>query len=83
MNIIEATKEAMQAGKGITNTEWRSHDFYLLPTNTQECYLIIPINFSVDHGRACPRWNPHAADILSEAWTIFDTGISDSDEMRK
>ena len=81
MNIIEATREAMKVGKGIINTEWPSREFYLLPTNTKECYLLIPANFTAGCGRACPRWNPHAADILSEAWEIFDESVSDSNEM--
>ncbi len=73
MNIIEATKEAMRVGKGIIKARQNNAGYYLLPTNTTECYILIPIGFSVNYGRACPRWNPNAADILSEEWELYDT----------
>lgn len=72
MNIVEATKEAMKAGKGITNSVCKECGDYLLPTNTDECYLIIPVGYSHTKGmRVAARWNPHADDILAEDWELY------------
>lgn len=74
MNIIEATKQAMEKGVGLTRLSFQSR-CCLIPTNTKECYIVIPPNFKLrgrSHGdiSAAPRWNPHAADILADDWII-------------
>ena len=70
MNIIEATREAMRRGVGITNASMRKRGFYVLPTNTDECYLIVPKGWKIGHGVPAPRWNPRAEDILTEDWEV-------------
>ena len=78
MDIIEATRTAMKEGKGIINMGWQDpKSYYLLPTNTTDCFLLTPIGFSATEGRACPRWNPRACDILSDKWEIYEDIISD------
>lgn len=70
MNIIEATNTAVVAGSGITNPDLKQNGFYLLPTNTDECYFIINIGCAITHNLACPRWNPKIDDILREDWEL-------------
>ena len=77
MNIIEATEKAMKVGKGIINKKWTIQRYYLLPTNTAECYLVIPKGFNIESVNACPRWNPNANDILSDNWEIYDDVSTD------
>lgn len=72
MNIIEATREAMDKGVGIRNTSCKHN--YLLPTNTKECYLVIPIGYTLGSNYEkipAPRWNPKAEDILKEDWELY------------
>ena len=74
MNIIEATKKAMEKGIGLTRPSFKNA-VYLVPTNTKECYIIIPVDFKLkgkSYGdiSAAPRWNPHAADILADDWEL-------------
>lgn len=74
MDIIEATKQAMEKGMGLTRPSFQGMD-YLVPTNTKECYIVIPMDFKFK-GRYCddipaaPRWNPCAADILADDWIV-------------
>lgn len=71
MNIVEATKEALKKGFGITNSSLKKIECYLLPTNTKECYMIIPIGYShVKKRKTAARWNPHAADIIADDWEV-------------
>lgn len=73
MNIIEATKQAMEQGKGIINSDLEKFELYLLPTNTTECFLVIPFGFNVKQKRrAACRWNPHAGDILRDDWELWE-----------
>ena len=44
MNIIDATRLAMDRGLGITRPEFKKA-VYLIPTNTIECYITIPVGF--------------------------------------
>ena len=72
MNIVKATKEAVRLGIGITNQQCKKSGVYLLPTNTDECFLVIPVGckFPETSGRVAPRWNPKARDILSDDWEL-------------
>ncbi len=73
MNIVEATQKALEKGVGITNTSFKKIECYLLPTNTKECYMIVPIGYShTKKRRTAARWNPHAADILADDWEITE-----------
>lgn len=72
MNIIEATKEAIEKGIGIRNQHYKGD--YFLPTNTHECFLVMPIGYKL--GENCeripaPRWEPKAKDILNEDWELY------------
>lgn len=74
MNIIEATKEALDRGIGIRNSVCKQCNNYLLPTNTYEGYFVIPIGYSIndyDGKKPAPRWNPRAMDILSSDWELY------------
>ena len=71
MNIIEATRKALKEGVGIKNKNDITQN-YLLPTNTRECYIVVPIGFAVGNNtKAIPRWNPKAEDILSNDWELY------------
>lgn len=75
MNIIEATKRAMAEGRGITRPKFKKA-VYLIPTNTRECYITIPVGFKLIGDKqgdlsAAPRCNPHAADILADDWELY------------
>ena len=73
MNIVEATKNALEQGIGITNKYLRNINCYLLPTNTDECYLIVPAGYShKEDKKVAARWNPKAADILSNDWEVME-----------
>ncbi|MGM9937134.1 MAG: DUF2829 domain-containing protein [Candidatus Ornithomonoglobus sp.] len=79
MNIIEATKEAMLKGAGITRPAFKNA-VYLIPTNTNECYISVPVGFKLEHKKsdsisAAPRWNPHAADILADDWELTEAAL--------
>lgn len=66
MNIIIATKKAIEKGVGITNIGTKKSGVYLLPTNTAECYIVIPVGVKYPNTslNICPRWNPKASDII-------------------
>lgn len=70
MNIIEATKKALEEGKWITR---RGEDFCgckVKPTNTRDCFLLAVI----DEPERPPakHWNPDAADILADDYEVID-----------
>ena len=74
VDIIEATKKAMEKGVGIQNAISKQTDSYLLPTNTNECYLVIPIGYKLDgdyEKTPAPRWNPKAEDVLKDDWELY------------
>lgn len=72
MNIIEVTGKALTEGVGIANPEIiKRANSYLLPTNTDECYFIIPLGYKTgDNRRPAVRWNPKASDILRNDWEL-------------
>lgn len=66
MNITEAIQAASLKGLGIARSSWiEDNDFYILPTNTQECMLVI--REGKDH---YPRWNPNMEDLLATDWIV-------------
>ena len=79
MNIIEATRKAIRKGLGITRPTFKK-EAYLLPTNTNECYIVIPTGFKLKnknsgYASAAPRWNPHAADVLADDWELTEEAL--------
>lgn len=74
MNIVEAVKKAMEQGKGIQNAKVKRAKVYLLPTNTTECFFVIPVGYRFLGN--CPppatRWQPQAEDILAEDWEVTE-----------
>lgn len=73
MNIIEATERAMIEGVGIARPCFKKH-CYVLPTNTAECYVVIPTNEATGK-KPSSRWNPHASDILANDWELTKAEI--------
>lgn len=72
VNIVEATKKALEQGTGIINEKLEAANYYILPTNTAECFLLIPIGLThASQEKVCPRWNPKATDILSDDWQVY------------
>lgn len=59
-------------GVDIANENTKNSGVYLLPTNTEECYIVIPVGVKYPETtiNMCPRWNPKAEDILSEDWEL-------------
>lgn len=73
MDIITATKEALKKGVGIVNGRTKASQLYLLPTNTKECFLAIPFEYTHKSVRKVgARWNPHAEDILADDWELWE-----------
>lgn len=68
MNIVEATKEAMSKGVGISRESWHfgSDVFAIIPTNT----TLNCIFYSVPFDRKSPRWNPSADDLTADDWEL-------------
>lgn len=70
MNIIDATKKAMQENMAITNPEDVSCGVAYLPTNSENLGFILVLfkeNMPKRHGK---YWQPTGADILREDWEL-------------
>lgn len=62
MELKEAVKVAMKAGKGVRR---EAMGVLLLPTNTRECFLIM------EGGKLLSgKWNPSLDDILADDWHV-------------
>lgn len=73
MNIQEATKLAMETGGFITRDIEEFKAYRILPTSTDECFIIhIAKDFVEKVGTSIPgkRWNPKAEDILANDWAV-------------
>ena len=46
MDIIEATRQALEQNVGIRNNSLKNIDCYLLPTNTDVCFMVVPNGYS-------------------------------------
>lgn len=68
MDIKAAILKAQETQKGITREEWMPGGIILIPTNTSNCFIIIPLNKGEVIGR---RWNPKAEDILATDWRVI------------
>ena len=68
MNIIEATKKAVDENKAIYRKSLPHIKF--VPTNSKNAAFIL---FSDDNDRPAGRmWNPMAKDILSNDWEVLN-----------
>ena len=68
MNIIEATKKAVDENKAIYRKSFPRIKF--VPTNSKDAAFIL---FSDDNDRSAGRmWNPFANDILADDWEIVN-----------
>ena len=68
MNITEATKKAVQSGRGITRPEFiknTKYGLWFLPTKSTLGYLII------DNKEITPLWQPSADDIIANDWIVY------------
>ncbi|ASR69240.1 Thoeris anti-defense Tad2 family protein [Leuconostoc mesenteroides] len=68
MNITEATKKALQSGRGITRPEFiknTKYGLWFLPTKSTLGYLII------DNKEITPLWQPSANDIIANDWIVY------------
>lgn len=72
MDIVEATKAAMEQGKGITKADLRQMEIYLLPTNLYLGFMVVHIGYKyLDDNKPLPRWQPQASDILADDWELY------------
>lgn len=67
MNIIEATKKAVDENKAIYRKTIPHIKF--VPTNSKNAAFIV---FSDNDNRARGMWNPMAKDILSDDWEALN-----------
>ena len=67
MNIIEATKKAVDENKAIYRKSLPHIKF--VPTNSKNVAFIV---FSDNDDRAGGMWNPMAKDILSDDWEVLN-----------
>jgi len=68
INITEATKKALQSGRGITRPEFiknTKYGLWFLPTKSTLGYLII------DNKEITPLWQPSANDIIANDWIVY------------
>lgn len=68
MDIREACLKAQRVGKGITRKSYGSRPLVLLPTNTENCVIMIPSN---NNEFKAVRWDPSADDLLAEDWYVY------------
>ncbi len=67
MNIIKATKKAVDENKAIYRKTIPHIKF--VPTNSKNVAFIV---FSDNDDRAGGMWNPMAKDILSDDWEVLN-----------
>lgn len=75
MNIQEATKLALEEGKYITREANSFKAYRILPTNTDDCFVILVAKDYVERlGKniLSKRWNPKAKDIMANDWVVKD-----------
>lgn len=67
MNIIEATKKAIEDNKAIYRKS--QVDIQFIPTNSGPLACIVIVSNTDKVGKF---WNPNAKDILAEDWEIIN-----------
>ena len=81
MNIIEATKKALEENKAITTPEDKEHGTVFVPTNSMPLgIVIVPTEPALEKVEgiykekwtsACKFWNPKVEDLLRDDWELF------------
>ncbi|MEQ7258867.1 hypothetical protein ABQD63_04040 [Lactococcus garvieae] len=81
MNIIEATKKALEENKAITNSEASEVGIVFIPTNSEPLGILVlgtePYLEKEDGAykekRSTPQryWNPMASDLLRDDWELY------------
>lgn len=66
MDIRSAIIQANAEGKYIYRKSERKFGIRVLPTNTQDCCLLI----SDESDQVGKRWNPNANDLIATDWEI-------------
>jgi hypothetical protein len=70
VNIIEATKKAIEQSKCIARTDWpcqKEADIKVKPTDTPDCCLLHTKEEGFRRG-----WQPQAEDLISDCWVVVD-----------
>lgn len=68
MRISEACKKAKKEGCGITRKSYGSQPTMLLPTNTDNCVIVIPFHEGTFKTK---RWNPKLDDLMADDWYVI------------
>lgn len=68
MTIAEACKKAKKEGRGITRKSYGPRPIMLLPTNTDNCVMMIPFH---EEAFITKRWNPKLDDLMAEDWYVI------------
>lgn len=81
MNIIEATKKALEENKAITTPIDKERGTVFVPTNSGPLgIVIVPTKPGIEKVEgvykekwfsASKFWNPQASDILRDDWELF------------
>ena len=81
MNIIEATKKALEENKAITTPEDKDHGMVFIPTNSMPLgIVIVPTKTGIEKSggtykekwpTASKFWNPKAEDLLRDDWELY------------
>lgn len=66
MEIKKACLEAKKKGRGITRHSWMPQPITILPTNTEDCCLILS-----NDGRKIAKWNPRLDDLIADDWIVY------------
>ena len=67
MNIVEATKIALESGRGITRHKIKQdYNVWFLPTRTALGYLII-----ISDREIYSLWQPTAEDVTANDWFVI------------
>ncbi|MQW23728.1 MULTISPECIES: hypothetical protein [unclassified Lactococcus] len=81
MNIIEATKKALDENKAITNDDYKESGVIIIPTTSASLGMVLmgdkpyfrKTNNGYEEKYPEPRryWNPGSEDILREDWKLY------------
>ena len=81
MNIIEATKKALEENKAITNPDANEVGIVFVPTNSEPLGIVIvgtePYSVKEEgvykEKRPAPQryWNPTGEDLLRDDWELY------------
>ena len=81
MNIIEATKKALEENRAITNPESLEMGLAFVPTNSEPLgILLVPTEPGLEKQNGIYKekwpttgimWNPRAEDLMRDDWELF------------